>query len=163
MVIERPQPVEEQLEDPTAPNAESPAADAGPAAIERMQADLQSLRDAIALYLLAQVDQWKLAARRTLVGTGLAIVGLFAVAVLLGVSICLAVLGIAGGLGELFEGRYWLGQLVTGSVVLVVGGLGSWIFVRGLQASSRKRTIKRYARIHEQQAKSAPLAKDVRE
>ena len=56
----------------------------------------------------------------------------------------LMIVGIAEGLGRLFGDRYWLGDLVTGLLVLSVIGGAAWFMMKKLTGSWRSQTVKKY-------------------
>jgi hypothetical protein len=69
--------------------------------------------------------------------------------------------GIAGGLGALFGGRLWLGELVTAILFLAIIGAGVWFGLGRVTKASRERTVKKYA--SRQQQQRARFGTDVRE
>ncbi len=123
----------------------------GPEAFDRLLGDLASLGDQAAIYLAARKDQVKLGARRALLGIALGLLALSIVAAVLVTAAALTVGGIARGLGELFGQRLWLGELVTGTVILAVTGIAGYFSVHNVLRNSRWNTINRYAELHKQQ------------
>jgi hypothetical protein len=62
-------------------------------------------------------------------------------------------------LAGLFGERLWLGQLVTGTAILALAAAVSYVSVLRMLRSSRWKTIKRYAELHnQQQARRRPVA-----
>jgi uncharacterized membrane protein len=78
----------------------------------------------------------------------LGILGLVVAAAVLATAAAIAVTGIARGLAELFGGRLWLGELVTGVLILALVAIGSYFSVRKILRNSRWKTINRYAELH---------------
>jgi hypothetical protein len=56
----------------------------------------------------------------------------------------LVIVGLAQGLSRLFGGRVWLGDIVTGVVVLAVIGAGAWFMMNKLTGAWRSQTIRKY-------------------
>lgn len=102
-------------------------------------------------YVTAQIDRAKLTAISiamfVLVGLILAFVG---VAVVLTAGVLL-VTGIAGAIGALFNGRLWLGELITSVVIL--GGLVAGVLVvfKTVLTKSRKKVVAAYEQRKSQQ------------
>jgi hypothetical protein len=122
----------------------------GPAAIERLVAEVGLLRDQATIYLLARQDQFKLRVRRLVLVAGIGLLAMISLATVLVASAAMIVAGIARGLGELF-GQLWLGQMVTGIGILGLCGLGIYGFVHRLIRISRSSTANRYAELYQQQ------------
>ena len=104
-----------------------------------------------ALYLAARRDQIKLGARRALVGLVLGVIGLVVGMAVLGAAAVMLVTGIALGLADALGGRLWLGTLLTGTAILALAALASYLAVRKLMQASRQSTINRYAELHKRQ------------
>ena len=102
-------------------------------------------------FLSAKVDGIKLAIRNAGVYAALGAVGLFAGGALVATAVVLLLRGIAGGLGTLFGGRLWLGELVTAVVFLALIGGGAVFALRRMTAASRERTVKKYESRKQQQ------------
>jgi len=158
---------EQRAQDPTAPGpAPGPAPTSGPtSSSDRLPPDEQSPAQAFADakirvqelseyagYLLsAKIDGIKLAVRNAGIYAALGIVGAMAGGAFVVTIVVLLLRGIAGGLGALFGGRLWLGELVTSVVFLALLGVGAWIVMDRLTKASRERTVKKYASRQQQQ------------
>src|ERR1041385_6753179 len=92
--------------DPEAPPPETDA-------LSRLLKQLAQLFEYASYYLAAKADEAKSSARRSIMRAELVIVALLAAAGMIVAGVTLALIGLAGGLGELF-GRPWLGQLLAG-------------------------------------------------
>jgi hypothetical protein len=118
----------------------TPATDA----VRDLSQHLQELCAFAAFFTQAEKDRLLANARNIGLAAGLALAaGLIA----LGLSIAAAVLlliGSAQGLGILFGGRPWLGNMVAGAVVLASLALGAWQLVAQLRARAFRRTVDKY-------------------
>ncbi len=114
----------------------------------------QSLKEAQAFgahYLAAQRDRAILVVRNVVV---LGIVGIIAGIAGAGIVVTAAVLlvvGVAGGLGRLFGGIPWLGDLVTAIIIFAGLGIGAWLFVTKLTKTSKKQVVSSYEQRKSQQ------------
>jgi hypothetical protein len=113
-------------------------------ALRRLLQQIEELRAYSTHFVSAKVDGLMLSARQLLVWAVLGIVGLIALAGLVVTSIVLFLDGAAGGLGRLFGGRLWLGQLVVGGGLLVLLTLSILIGVRTWQRRSRQQKVQQY-------------------
>jgi hypothetical protein len=111
----------------------------------------QELRNYFSYYVAVRADQLRLKVRQVAVGVALGAMGALAGASVIIASVVLLLVGIAGGLGELFGGRPWLGSLVTGLSVLVVVTIAGTLMVRGITMNSLQRTVQRYVERRHQQ------------
>jgi hypothetical protein len=112
---------------------------------------LSELAEYAGHFVGAKLDLVKLSVRNLfLVAFVWLLGGLTAVAVI-GTSVVLLMIGIARGLGVLFGGREWLGDLVVGLVV--TGGFGAFVlFVFAkLKVFARLKTVRKYEAAREQQ------------
>ena len=75
---------------------------------------------------------------------GLAIVGLIAVGAMVVTAVVLLLRGISGGIGQLFSGHPWLGDLITAVVVLAVLAAGVVVVMKKLTGTFRSQTVKKY-------------------
>ena len=94
-------------------------------------------------YLTTRADETKRSARRVVLHTQLVIVGVLAAAGLIVAGVTLVFIGLAGGLGEAF-GKPWLGQLVSGLILILVVALAIWGRTVWLRNYFLKRTQERY-------------------
>jgi hypothetical protein len=108
--------------------------DVWPAIVAR----IGELREYASFYIAANVDRLRLSGRATLMWSILGIViGLAAVSVVATASVLLVV-GLATGVGQLLEGRTWLGQLIVGATILFAAIAGTWFVLnRGLRNYER--------------------------
>jgi hypothetical protein len=156
---------EQRAQDPTAPNA-APSSGGSPSSSERIPPDdqqspaeafadvkvrVQELSEYVGYLLSARIDGIKLAVRNAGIYAALGIVGALAGGAFVVTIIVLLLRGIAGGLGALFGGRLWLGELVTSVVFLALLGVGTWLVMGRLTKASRERTVKKYASRQQQQ------------
>jgi hypothetical protein len=107
-----------------------------------------------AYYVAAQVDRFKLTAINiamfVILGAVAAFVG---VAVVLTAGVLLVV-GVAGGLGELFGGRRWAGDLVTAVVILGVLLGGTVVAFKIVTKSTRGKLVAAYEQRKREQRSS---------
>lgn len=105
---------------------------------------IAELREYAEHFAQAKLDTLKLAARKAGVWAVAGVLALVAACVFVVTAIVMLVSGIAHGLGVLFGNRVWLGELVTG-LVIVLGLAGA--IVGGMivtDRASKKRTLKKY-------------------
>jgi hypothetical protein len=151
-----------RTQDPTAPVVDVPPGDGRhsepvtddqtPSAhLKAAQRRLQELQEYVSYFISAKTDALKL----TLVNAGLyaalGIVGLFAGATLVITAVVLACIGVAGALAALFGNRPWLGNLVTGVLLLGIVAAVILIGLKKLTGASKERTLKKYAARQQQQ------------
>jgi len=94
-------------------------------------------------YLTAKADEAKLSARRAVLRAQIVIVCVLSAAGLIVAGVTLLFSGLAGGLGELF-GRPWLGQLVSGALLVLLIALAMWGRAAWLRNYFFKQTQERY-------------------
>ena len=100
-------------------------------------------------YLVAKADEAKSSARSAMLRAQMVIVGVLTVAGLIVAGVTLLFIGLAGGLGEAF-GKPWLGQLVSGLILILVVALAIWGRTVWLRNYFLKRTQERYEQRHRQ-------------
>src|SRR5687768_5632655 len=105
---------------------------------------LAELKSFAGYFLAAKMDGMKVGIRNAVVYAALGIVGLLVGGTIIVMAAALLVLGIAHGLAALFGGMGWLGDLVTGLVILGIVAAGVIFGMRALTNSSRKRTVEKY-------------------
>lgn len=132
----------------TAPGEREPSPEE---AFRRLLQQLEELQAYASHFVSAKVDGLMLSARQLLVWAVLGIVGLLALAGLVVTAIVLCLGGAAGGLGSLFGGRLWLGQLVVGGGLLILLTLGILIGVRTWQRRARQQKVQQYDERQRQQ------------
>lgn len=114
------------------------------AAFHRIKCDLDELKEYASYYLAAKVDGVKRTVRNIGLYAALGVLGLLAGGAIVATAAGLIIVGIADGLSRLFGGRYWLGDLVTGILVLGAIGGAAWFMMNKLTGSWRSQTIKKY-------------------
>lgn len=123
---------------------QSSAQSTPPDAFQRLLQQFAELGEYISYYAAAKTDRFKLTLRNTALGVVLAALGFVAVAGLFVTAGWLLLIGVAGGLSVLFGDRPWLGNLLTGALLL--GGLGGGIYgmMVALRKAARVRTVEEY-------------------
>jgi hypothetical protein len=114
------------------------------AAFHRIKCDIDELKEYASYYLAAKVDGVRRTVRNIGLYAALGVLGLLAGGAIVATAAGLIIVGIAQGLGRLFGGMYWLGDLVTGIIVLAVIGGAAWFMMNKLTGSWRSQTIKKY-------------------
>jgi hypothetical protein len=130
----------------SAAEAERKADESGsekPDVFEVFRTHLREIGEYVAYYLSAKTDQLKVSARTALLYGILAGLGFIVIAGLMIVAGWFIVLGLAGGLAQLFRSA-WLGNLVAGLVVLLGSAGAILVGARLFQNQMRDRTIERY-------------------
>lgn len=125
----------------TAPGEQEPSPEE---ALRRLVQQIEALRAYATHFVSAKVDGFIITARQLLVWAGLGIVGLIALAGVVITAIVLCLDGAAAGLGLLFGGRLWLGQLVVGGGLLVLLTLSILIGMRTWQHRTRQQKVQQY-------------------
>jgi hypothetical protein len=97
-------------------------------------------------FISAKIDGVKATVRQMVMYTALGMVALLTTGGVLFAAIFLLLSGLAMGLGRLFGGRYWLGNLVVGVVVLGGVWLGVRMMVKKLIRAGRLKTEQKYDR-----------------
>ncbi len=121
----------------------------GPAAFQRLIDDAAELREEVGLLWSAKVDAVRLSLRRLILLVVLGLLAAVVGAASLITCTVLLLLGIAGGLGELFD-RLWLGNLATGGILIAGTALCVYLIVRGMTRRSREATVQKYEKLREQ-------------
>ncbi len=122
-----------------------------PTGFEAISLRLREVIEFASYYASAQADRLKLTAINLAM---FAILG--AVAAFVGVAVVLTagvllVVGVAGGLGALFGGRLWLGDLVTAVVVLGALLAGTVVVFKMVTGSTRRKLVSAYEQRKSQQ------------
>ena len=121
---------------------------------------LSELKTYVGHYLAIKADGLKLSLKRLVLFIGLGLVGLVVGGGLLITAAVLLLMGIANGIGKLFEpDQPWVGQLVVGLLVLGGALLATWMALKKITNSSRAATVAKYERKHSEQR--AQLGHDV--
>src|SRR5262249_40063479 len=113
-------------------------------ALRRLLQQFDELRAYSTHFVSAKVDGFMVSARQLLVWAVLGVVGLIGLAGLVVTTIVLFLGGAAGGPGQLFGGRLWLGQLVVGGGLLVLLTLSILIGLRTWQRRARQQKVQQY-------------------
>ncbi len=114
------------------------------AAFHDAAARLAEIKEYASYFLAAKADALKLTVRNILVYAVLGVMALLMAGTAVIASVVLLLSGIAHGLGALFGGMYWLGDLVVGLVVLGAIAAGAVIGISMLTKSSRRSTVEKY-------------------
>jgi len=149
-------------QDPTAPRIDPDAGDGRhpepvtddqtPAAhVKAAKRRLAELQEYVSYFISAKTDAIKLSMTNAVIYAALGIVGLMAGATLIVTAVVLACIGLSGALAVLFGNRPWLGNLVTGILLLGTVGVVTWIVLKKLTGASKERTLKKYAARQQQQ------------
>jgi len=125
----------------TAPGEQEPSP---PEALHRLQQQIEELQAYFTHFVSAKVDGFLLSGRRIALWTALGIMGLLALAGLIISAIVLLLGGAAAGLGLLFGGQLWLGQVVVGGGLLSLLALSIFIGMRTWQNRSRQQKVQQY-------------------
>jgi hypothetical protein len=91
-----------------------------------------------------RLDALKASARKIAI---LAVAGILAVFVLIGVVVAAAVLlcqGIAHGLASLLGGQLWLGELLTGLLIIFGGAAGGFIGAKYMLKAWHRQSVKKF-------------------
>lgn len=113
-------------------------------AIREAFSKLAEVREFAAYYIAVRIDSLKLTVRNIGIYAGLGIIGLIAGAAVVVVSVALLMTGIAGAWGALFNGRVWLGDIITGVIFLAIVALGVMVGMRVLTGMFKTRTVYKY-------------------
>jgi len=137
----------EATEDASAP----PATDdleqgevAEPDPLKLLVKQLQELGEYVSYYVTARTDSARLSLRSTVLRISFAALGLVVVAGLIITATWFVLKGIAEGVGLLFGGRLWVGNIVTGVLLLAGLGLAMYCAVASRRTTSRERVIGKY-------------------
>ena len=120
-------------------------------ALHRLQEQMGELQTYLAHFISAKIDSLMLPMRQLGVWAVLGVMGLIVLAGLTVAAIVLLLTGAATGLGLLFNGHLWLGQIVVGGGVLALLSLSIFIGVRSWQRRSRQQKVQQYAKRQIQQ------------
>ena len=112
---------------------------------------VRELADYANLYVETRKDMVRATLRGLIWKAALGVVGAVAGVTVIIVAVIYLLSGIAHGLGDLFGERYWLGELVTGVVILASLVAIAFLGIRSLTKKARERTVKKYERRQQQQ------------
>jgi hypothetical protein len=156
-----------EAHDPTAPHVNPSATgpqpgdretvtdDQSPAdAFNDLRTRFAELGEYVSFYLAAKADALKVTIRNAGVLAVLGVLGLLAGSAFVITAVVLLERGIAGGLGALFGGRLWLGEIVASVLFLGLLAGAVWFGMKKLTATSRQKTVTKYeSRLQQQRAK----------
>jgi hypothetical protein len=145
-----PPPADSDAE-PQAPKSADRAANAKPDLWSPLLLHVDELREYFYYYLGARADLVRAHARRLVLAALLVLVGAVVAATLAATATVLLLIGLGEGLGRLLGERVWLGNVLTGALVLATAGVGGLWAARWLINNSRLRTIRSYAQRRERQ------------
>jgi hypothetical protein len=117
---------------------------AEPDVLKLLVKQLRELGEYVLYYAAAKIDIAKLSLRNTILWISFAALGFVVVAGLIITATCLLLNGIAGGMSVLFGGRLWVGNIVTGVLLLVGLGLTMYCTVAICRITSRERMVRKY-------------------
>lgn len=112
--------------------------------LNRIGSLVAEAKEYVSYFVSAKVDSVKLSVRKAVLYAGLGLVGGVALVAVVCVAVALLLSGAAQGLGALFGGRMWLGNLTTGLIVMVGLGLAAYVGVRRMIGSHRLTTVQKY-------------------
>jgi hypothetical protein len=92
----------------------------------------------------AKLDQLKLSIRTLILYAVLGVLGLFAAATIVIVSVVLLLVGAAHGLGAALGDREWLGDLILSVVILGAIAISLTLGLNKFKTASRRRTMRKY-------------------
>jgi hypothetical protein len=118
----------------------NPAAEA----FHRIKGDIDELKAYAGHYIAARIDGIKRTVRNIGLYAALGVLGLIAGGAIVATAAGLLIVGLAELLTWLFGGRAWLGDIVTGLLVLGVIGAGAWWMMNKLTNTWRSQTVKKY-------------------
>ena len=123
-------------------------------ALHVAMAKIAELREYASYFLAAKIDGLKVGLRNAGIYAALGVLGAIAGAGLIVMAVALFLIGCAHGLGALFGGRDWLGDLIVGVVVLAIVAVGAILGLKMVTGSSRKKTVEKYETRQHQQRRS---------
>jgi len=131
---------------PTTPcdPAEESAANPAVEAFHRIKEDAAELKEYAGYYLSAKIDGFRRTIRNLGLYAALGVLGLIAGGAIIATAAGLIIVGFATGLGRLFGGRMWLGDIVAGIVVLAIIAGMAWYMMNKLTGAWKSQTVKKY-------------------
>ncbi|MGH7175873.1 MAG: hypothetical protein ACREJC_00705, partial [Tepidisphaeraceae bacterium] len=109
------------MEQDAQPAEEEPRDEPFRTAAQRMA----EMREYASYYISARLDAAKLTVRKAVALAVLCVIGAVVASVLLAGAVVVLLIGIAHGIGAMFEpDRPWAGELIVGAVVLLGCGIG---------------------------------------
>lgn len=117
---------------------------AEPDALKLLVKQLHELGEYVSYYLTAKTDSAKLSLRNTVLWLSFAAMGFAIVAGLILFAAWFLLNGVAKGVSVLFGGRLWVGNIVTGVLLLVGLALAMYGTVATRRITSRERVVRKY-------------------
>jgi flagellar basal body-associated protein FliL len=117
---------------------------AEPDALKLLVKQLHELGEYVSYYVTAKTDSAKLSLRNTVLWISFAVLGFVIVAGLIITAAWFLLNGIAEGVSVLFGGRLWVGNIVTGVLLLVGLGFAMYYTVAARRMTSRERMVRKY-------------------
>jgi hypothetical protein len=136
---------------PQADDDHKPTEGPEPDVLKLLLKQFRQLGEYFSYYVTAKTDSVKLSLRKTLLWIVLAALGFVAVVALMVTASWLLLTGIAEGLGALFGDRTWVGNLLTGALVLAGLALGTYYTLAIRARSSQERTFAKYEKLQARQ------------
>ena len=115
--------------------------------LQAIPAQMAELGTYLSSYFEAKGEQFKISARKALLGIGLLPLALLVMAGVLLLGFVFIFYGAAQGLGQLLGGRLWLAYLITGSSLLILIALA----FRYVIVNAGKRTLKKQMKLYERE------------
>lgn len=105
---------------------------------------ISELKEYAAYYASARWDGIRLSVHQAILYAILGVICLCIVGAILVMSVVLLLNGIAGGVGALFGNSPWLGDLVSGAILLSSLIVGILFGIRWFKAKSKQSTVRKY-------------------
>ena len=128
-----------------------PTKEPEPDVLKLLLKQFRELGEYFAYYMTAKTDSVKLSLRNAVVGIVLAALGFVAVVALIVTASWLLLIGLAEGVSALFGDRSWVGNLMTGALVLAGLGLGTYYALAKRARFARERTVDKYEKCQARQ------------
>jgi len=109
-----------------------------------LQQQFEELQAYFTHFVHAKIDGFLLSARQLALWAVLGIIGLIALVGLIITAIVLLLSGAASGLGLLFGGHLWAGQMVIGMTTLILLTVSVFVAMRAWQHRSRQQKVQHY-------------------
>lgn len=121
-----------------------PGAVAEPGVLKLLVKQLHELEEYASYYVAAKTDSARLSLRNAVLRMSFAVLGFVVIAGLIITGAWFVLEGTAEGVSALFGGRLWVGNIVTGALLLVGMGLALYCAVAIRRTASRKRVVRKY-------------------
>lgn len=120
-------------------------------ALRLLLEQFRSLGEYFSYYLAALSDSFKLTLRSTFIGMTFGAIGFVSISGLILIASWFVLSGIAVGLGELFGERTWVGNIISGCLLLAGLGGAMYYALSKYAGAACDRTIKKYEKRQIQQ------------